>query len=182
MEKFGVTMGSVPPDMQRVYEGLRSALDSWKVLADEESGELRVNLRWGEPAVIYALASPRSLRKAVLSLAHAIKGRAVCHYSSWDARVLEVRMVPGTARDSQMIAKMAFVLFLWTAGQHPGADIWDMMTPGHGAPNLPSSPVAKASSASSSGSAPTLPPSPSGHAGRITTLNPPPSIAPRRGG
>jgi hypothetical protein len=182
MEYFGIEMGSVPPGMQQIYDVMRQALETWKVFSEPGAGELQLILRWGEPEVTYALTSSPALRRAALSLREIIKGRAVRRLSAWNPRVIEIRMIPDTAQDGRTVSKMAFILFLWMASQHPHSPVWDSLISRN--PPVHSLPVlgAHAPTVSRAVASQSLPLLRRVHVGGMSAVTPPKSIATRSGG
>lgn len=127
MERFGICVISTTADMEPTVQSLREALAVWNVSGMPGACELELQLVWGTPAVAYNAIGSLAVRRAARLISQVAKWRAAPELSGIEGSVIEVRINRESPPSGELLARMAWGLFLWTAVRHADNPIWEVL-------------------------------------------------------
>lgn len=119
MDRFGILVLAAGPETIGLVQELKRALASWNVLQEAGLPELTLRVVGGPPSLGYAAANRWALRQAAHLLARTTGLGFAPGVSNFDLGVVEIRVSGDSAESKELARKIAWALFLWTAGRHP---------------------------------------------------------------
>ncbi|MCL5972390.1 MAG: hypothetical protein M1499_07505 [Firmicutes bacterium] len=124
MERFGICVVSSDGQMDELAQSLQKLIAQWHLDASPDKCQVGVTLRLGQPSLSYGLGGGRGIRRLATMLSKVTQLPARRAWSGIDGSIIEIRFSRALMPSSQLLERIAWVLFLWSASSHVDHEVF----------------------------------------------------------
>ncbi|PSR25335.1 MAG: hypothetical protein C7B46_20680 [Sulfobacillus benefaciens] len=124
MERFGICVASTDTEMDELAQSLRNLVAQWHLDTLPDGCQVRVLVELGQPSIGYRLGGGRGIRRLADMLAQVTQLSARRVWSGIDGSTIVIRFSRAFMPSSQLLERIAWALFLWTASGHVDHEIF----------------------------------------------------------